>query len=254
MGQAGESVSLLEVEHVSKHYGTGHTLVKALDDVSFSLASGRLLAVLGPSGSGKTTLLSIVAGLLQPTEGEIRLAGRSIHLDSPGEAAEFRRAHIGLVFQDHHLIPYLSALDNLLLVPHLAGRVRKHHHIRAHGLLKDFGLYERRSHKPAALSGGERQRVAIARALMNSPTIMLVDEPTSNLDTERGQQVLELLRDQIHDRSMTCVMVTHDQRMAAEADQILRLVDGRTVLANDRLPQRHDSPGAAHPDGREETS
>ncbi len=217
------------MRNVSKHYGSGHTMVTALDDVSLALAAGRLLAVLGPSGSGKTTMLSIIAGLLQPSSGEILLAGEPINLRGAAEAASFRRDNVGLVFQDHHLIPYLTALENLLLVPHLAGRVRLEHRQRAEKLLDEFDLTKRKSHKPSNLSGGERQRVAIARALMNDPTIMLVDEPTANLDTERGQKVLELLRGQIHAREMTCVMVTHDPRMAGQADQTLELVDGRVV-------------------------
>lgn len=230
-------------------------MVTALEDVSLALAAGRLLAVLGPSGSGKTTMLSIIAGLLQPSSGEILLAGEPIHLRGTREAAAFRRDHVGLVFQDHHLIPYLTALENLLLVPHLAGRVRREHRQRAERLLDEFGLTERRAHKPSALSGGERQRVAIARALMNDPTIMLVDEPTASLDTERGQQVLELLRHQIHSREMTCVMVTHDARMADQADQTLELVDGRVVAGGsegERTPG-HGAPETGGATGHDAT-
>jgi len=224
-------MSLLEVAGISKTYGSGHTQVTALDGVSFELDTGRLLAVLGPSGSGKTTLLSIIAGLLQPSAGEIRIGGTPIHLRSPREAAAFRRAHVGLVFQEYHLIPYLTAAENLMLVPHLCGRVTREDRERAHSLLAEFGLAERARHKPSMLSGGERQRVAIARALMNEPEIMLVDEPTAHLDTERGRQVVDLLRSHIRARDMTCVMVTHDARMAEEADQVVRLVDGRLATA-----------------------
>lgn len=220
-------MSLLEVRRVTKRYGTGHTAVTALEDVSFSLEAGKLLAVLGPSGSGKTTLLSIIGGLLSPTSGEITLDGRAIHLHSAREAASFRRQRVGIVFQDYHLIPYLSARENLLLVPRLKGRATKEDKARADALLQEFGLAERARHKPAELSGGERQRVAIARAFMNEPQVMLVDEPTSHLDTERGRQVLDLLRSHIHGRAMTCVMVTHDPRMTESADQTLRLLDGR---------------------------
>lgn len=224
-------MSLLEVAGISKTYGSGHTQVTALDDVSFELDTGRLLAVLGPSGSGKTTLLSIIAGLLEPSEGEIRIGGTSIHLRSSREAAAFRRAHVGLVFQEYHLIPYLSAAENLLLVPHLDRRVSREDRERASSLLAEFGLAERARHKPSMLSGGERQRVAIARALMNDPEIMLVDEPTAHLDTDRGRQVVDLLRAHIRGRNMTCLMVTHDARMAEEADQVVRLVDGRLARA-----------------------
>jgi putative ABC transport system ATP-binding protein len=220
---------MLDVRDITKTYGTGHTQVTALDGISFSLGKGRLLAVLGPSGSGKTTLISIIAGLLTPTSGEIVIGGQAVHLHTPAEAARFRRTRVGIVFQNHHLVPYLTARDNLLLVPHLSGRVSAHDRERADALLSDFGLGARASHTPALLSGGERQRVAIARALMNRPEIMLVDEPTASLDTARGTQVVELLKQQIHEREMTCVMVTHDPRMAEHADESITLVDGRLV-------------------------
>lgn len=222
-------MSLLEVRAVSKTYGSARTQVTALKDVSFELGTGRMLAVLGPSGSGKTTLLSIIAGLLAPTSGEIRIEGTPVSLRSSREAAGFRRKHVGLVFQEYHLMPYLTALDNLLLVPRLAGRLTSADRARASSLLEEFGLSERARHMPSMLSGGERQRVAIARALMNDPEIMLIDEPTAHLDTERGRQVVELVRSHIRGRDMTCVMVTHDERMVAEADEILRLVDGRVT-------------------------
>ncbi len=220
---------MLEVRNISKRHGSGHTEVVALDDVSFKLDAGRMLAVLGPSGSGKTTLISIIAGLLTPTAGEIIIAGHPVHLRSARDAARFRLKNIGIVFQEHHLVPYLSAKENLLLVAHLGGRVRQQDRDRADELLDSVGMAERASHKPQELSGGERQRVAIARALMNRPQIMLVDEPTASLDTDRGLQVVELLRRQVHERSMTCVMVTHDVRMAEFADEQLRLLDGRVV-------------------------
>jgi putative ABC transport system ATP-binding protein len=222
---------MLEVRNIRKTYGSGHTQVVALDDVSFTLGKGNLLALLGPSGSGKTTLVSIIAGLLTPTSGEIIMGGHAIHLRSAAEAARFRRHSVGLVFQDNHLVPYLSARENLLLVSHLAGRITQADRARADALLAEFGMTGRAAHKPPLLSGGERQRVAIARALMNEPEIMLVDEPTSSLDTERGTQVVELLKQQIHEREMTCIMVTHDPRMAEHADEFLRIVDGRVVEA-----------------------
>lgn len=222
---------MLEVRDITKRYGSGRVQVTALEAVSFTLGRGRLLAVLGPSGSGKTTLVSIIAGLLQPTTGEIAIDGHPIHLHSTASAARFRREHVGLVFQQHHLVPYLTARENLLLVPHLSGHVSRAHHERADALLADFGLAERATHRPPLLSGGERQRVAIARALMNEPAIMLVDEPTSALDTARGLQVVELLKQQVHERDMTCIMVTHDQRMAGHADETLTLIDGRVATS-----------------------
>lgn len=222
---------MLQVNEITKTYGSGHTAVTALDRVSFSLDKGRLLAILGPSGSGKTTLVSIIAGLLTPTSGEIVIGGHPVHLRTPAQAARFRRETVGIVFQEHHLVPYLTARDNLLLVPRLSGRVTRADRARADELLDSFGLAARASHRPALLSGGERQRVAIARALMNTPEIMLVDEPTASLDSERGFQVVEMLRSQIHERGMTCVMVTHDPRMAEHADERITLVDGAVVDA-----------------------
>lgn len=222
-------MNLLEVRDVSKTYGSGGSQVAALKDVTFELGTGQLLAVLGPSGSGKTTLLSIIAGLLAPSSGEIRINGTPVYLRSAREAARFRRTHVGLVFQEYHLMPYLTALENLLLVPRIAGRVSPEDRERARSLLAEFGLAERAGHVPSKLSGGERQRVAIARGLMNDPEIMLVDEPTAHLDTARGRQVVELVRSHIRGRDMTCVMVTHDERMVEEADEILRLIDGRVV-------------------------
>ncbi len=222
-------MSLLEVSDVSKTYGSGRGVVTALEDVTFSVETGSMLAILGPSGSGKTTLLSIVAGLLQPTSGRIVIDGQPIHLRSQREAALYRRDKIGIVFQDYHLIPYLSAVENLLLMPRLAGRATRAHREKALGLLEEFGIGERAKHAPWELSGGERQRVAIARALMNDPEIMLVDEPTANLDTERGTQVVAMLGEHVRGRDMTCLMVTHDVRMAEGADRVLRLVDGRVV-------------------------
>jgi putative ABC transport system ATP-binding protein len=218
---------MFEIRNITKTYGSGHTQVVALEDVSFSLRKGRLLAVLGPSGSGKTTLVSIIAGLLTPTSGDILVDGAAVHLRSSAEAARFRRTMVGLVFQEHHLVPYLTARDNLLLVPHLSGAASVADKARADRLLADFGLADRASHRPAMLSGGARQRVAIARALMNEPPIMLVDEPTASLDTARGEQVVELLKRQVHEREMTCIMVTHDPRMAEHADEEIRLLDGR---------------------------
>lgn len=218
---------MLEVRNITKVYGTGHRQVVALDDISFALGKGRLLAVLGPSGSGKTTLISIMAGLLTPTAGEIIIGGQPVHLHTSAEAARFRRTRVGIVFQDSHLVPYLTARENLLLVPHLSGRITQADRQRADALLADFGLTPRADHRPSLLSGGERQRVAIARALMNHPEIMLVDEPTSSLDTNRGLQVVESLKHQVHDRAMTCVMVTHDPRMAEHADSSITLIDGR---------------------------
>lgn len=222
-------MSLLEVRDVTKRYASGRADVTALDSVSFSVDAGSMLAILGPSGSGKTTLLSIIAGLLQPSSGEIVIDGQPIHLRSPRDAARYRREKVGIVFQDYHLIPYLSATENLLLMPRLGGHVVREDREKAHALLEEFGLSGRAKHVPSELSGGERQRVAIARALMNAPEIMLVDEPTANLDTERGMQVVQMLGEHVRGRDMTCLMVTHDRRMCEGADKVISLLDGRVA-------------------------
>jgi putative ABC transport system ATP-binding protein len=222
-------LSILEVRNLTKVYGEGHSQVVALENVSLDLERGQMLAVLGPSGSGKTTLLSIIAGLLTPTSGEVLINGEQIGIKNARTAATYRRAHIGIVFQDYHLIPYLNALENLLLIPHLSGRPGRADRERAKRLLNEFDLEMRAKHSPNMLSGGERQRVAVARALMNDPEIMLVDEPTSNLDTQRGQQVVEMIRRHIHSRQMSCVMVSHDPRMCGQADKTLELLDGKVV-------------------------
>jgi len=222
-------MSLLQIKDVTKTYSSGRASVTALESVSFTVDAGSMMAILGPSGSGKTTLLSIIAGLLQPTSGEIVIDGQPIHLRSPREAAAYRREKVGIVFQDYHLIPYLSAVENLLLIPRLSGKVSSAAREKAASLLEEFGLTDRAKHVPSELSGGERQRVAIARALMNDPEIMLVDEPTANLDTERGLQVVRMLGEHVRGRDMTCLMVTHDQRMCEGADATMRLVDGHVV-------------------------
>lgn len=217
----------LEVKGLSKSYGSGHVQVRALDDVSLSVSPGEMVAILGPSGSGKTTLISLIAGLLTPTAGEIVIDGVVVTHRSQREAARFRREHVGIVFQEHHLVGYLTALENLLLVPDLSRRPTAADRARAKSLLDELGLADRADHRPSALSGGERQRVAIARALMNEPDILLVDEPTASLDTERGLQVVGLLSDLVKHRDITCLMVTHDRRMAGYADRALSIVDGK---------------------------
>ena len=221
----------VEARGLTKIHGSGRTAVTALADVSLDVAEGEFLAVVGPSGSGKTTLLSVIGGLTTPTQGTIRVAGVELTGRRAAELAAFRASSLGFVFQDHHLMPYLTARENLTVVASLLpgradtatiGR-------RADELLAAVGLDGRRDHLPSALSGGERQRVAVARALMNQPRVLLVDEPTANLDSRRGEEVVTLIAGQAAQRDVAVVMVTHDERMAARAVRQLALADGRLV-------------------------
>jgi putative ABC transport system ATP-binding protein len=216
----------LVVEGISKTYGSGHTAVQAVASASFQTDHGQFLAVVGPSGSGKTTLLAMIGGLLTPSSGRILVDGREIGALSPRDLARFRREQVGFVFQGYNLLPYLTARGNLLAIPRIAGGLNRAARDRADRLLDELGLTDRANAYPAEMSGGERQRVAIGRALMNDPTIILVDEPTANLDTKRGEQVVELLREEVTRRGKTALMVTHDPRMAARAMRLLTIEDG----------------------------
>ncbi|HEY8491809.1 MAG TPA: ABC transporter ATP-binding protein [Dehalococcoidia bacterium] len=225
----------LEVRALTKVYGSGRTAVRAVDGVSFRLEEGEFAAVLGPSGSGKTTLLAMLGALLQPTEGEILLGGRDIARLSERERTRLRQREIGFVFQSYNLVSYLTAYENVLAVADFAGRKDRAARERARALLEELGLGDRLGFLPAELSGGERQRVAIARALMNDPRLVLVDEPTASLDSQRGRQVVEALVAEIKGRGKMGIMVTHDERVTGYADRLLRIQDGR--LAAD-VPQR----------------
>lgn len=216
----------LRVEGLTKVYGHGETAVTAVENVSLTLEEGELIGILGPSGSGKTTLLSMIGGLLHATSGSIVVNGEEITHLSEGQLAQFRRKNIGFVFQNYNLIPYLDALGNLLIVPHINKKLNPETRARAMRLITELGLEKRTDHLPEALSGGERQRVAIARALMNDPVLILVDEPTANLDTKRGEQVVKMLRDQVKSRRKSGIMVTHDERMCRFADKTISLLDG----------------------------
>lgn len=218
---------MLEVKNLTKIYKQGESEIVALSDISFNLSEGEMLAVVGPSGSGKSTLLSIVAGLASPTSGSLRLAGTDLDFSNRKRLAKMRRKQIGFVFQDYHLIPYLTALENLLVVPHISRSLNRDTRKKAKRLLEEFGLDNRMDHLPASLSGGERQRVAVARALMNDPALLLADEPTANLDTERGLKVIDLLKVQSKRDGRACIIVTHDMRMCGDFDATVRLVDGK---------------------------
>ncbi|MDX2093038.1 MAG: ABC transporter ATP-binding protein [Kofleriaceae bacterium] len=216
--------SVAELRGVSKTYRRGAEEIHALDDVSLDIDAGELVAVVGPSGSGKTTLLNLLGCVDSPTSGELRVGGRDATRLGDRELARLRQSFIGFVFQQFFLVPTLTAEENVLM-PTLFS----HRRCDARQLLDLVGLGERAGHRPAELSGGEMQRVAIARALVNEPKLLLADEPTGNLDSERAEKIFALLR-QIGARGTAVVIVTHNDELARAADRVIRLRDGRLAL------------------------
>ena len=212
---------------VARRYGDGDTAVDALRGVSLEVPAGQLTAVMGPSGSGKSTLMHILAGLDQPTSGNVEIAGIDITKLKDNELTKLRRKHIGFVFQFFNLLPMLTAEENIVLPLTIAGRKPEREWLEQ--LLESVDLGARRKHRPAELSGGQQQRVAIARALASQPTVIFADEPTGNLDSKSSTEVLELLRRAVDAYGQTTVMVTHDATAAAIADRILFLADGEIV-------------------------
>ena len=210
-----------------RRYGQGEAAVDALDGVSLSVSAGEFVAVMGASGSGKSTLMYVLAGLDRPTAGQVWIDGMDIAELGDTELTKLRRRHVGFVFQFFNLLPMLTAEENVVLPLELAGRPSDP--LWTAELLETVGLTERRRHRPAQLSGGQQQRVAIARALAAKPTVVFADEPTGNLDSTTGADVLTLLRHMVTTYRQTTVMVTHDPRAAAIADRILFLADGRVV-------------------------
>ena len=226
----------MEAHDLTKRYGEGSTAVDALRGVSIDVQAGELVAVMGPSGSGKSTLMHILAGLDTPTEGTVAIAGTEITTLPDAKLTRLRREHIGFVFQFFNLLPMLTAEDNVILPLSIAGEKPDQQWLEE--LLKETGLSERRSHRPSELSGGQQQRVAIARALVTRPTILFADEPTGNLDSKTGGEILDLLRNSVNTYGQTTVMVTHEPRAAVIADRVLFLADGLIVQ------ERHDATAA----------
>ncbi len=210
-----------------RRYGDGDAAVDALAGVSLSVAEGELVAVMGPSGSGKSTLMHVLAGLDRPTSGSAWIAGHEITSMGDTALTKLRRRHIGFVFQFFNLLPTLTAQENITLPGRIAGR--RPERAWRDEVIAAVGLSERRDHRPAQLSGGQQQRVAIARAMIGRPTVMFADEPTGNLDSRSGGEILELLRRSADDYGQTTVMVTHDATAATIADRIVFLADGRIV-------------------------
>lgn len=231
---------MIELYKVSKTVPSGTEKLTILHSLDLIIPDGQFVSVVGPSGSGKSTLLGLIAGLDAPTSGEILLDGQNITKMSEDGLAELRSAKIGFVFQSFHLIPSLTALENILVPMEISGR--RDAPARARQLLADVDLQARAHHYPSQLSGGEKQRVAIARAFSNEPAILLADEPTGNLDSSNGQHVFELMVEMNRRRGRTLVLVTHDHELARQAARALTLKDGRVVTDTDQSGRGQEQP------------
>ena len=222
-------MAILETSHLTKQYQMGKVTVNALDGVDFTVQKGEFVAIMGPSGSGKSTLMYMLGGLDKPTDGEVMLAGKRLSILSDRNITIVRRRNVGFVFQFYNLLPTLSAEENIALPLLIDGKHPKEYQAKLDQLLELVGLTDRRHHKPDQLSGGQQQRVAIARALVTDPDIVLADEPTGNLDSKSGEEILKLLRRSCDQFQQTIVMVTHDAKAASYADRIVFLKDGKVV-------------------------
>ncbi len=221
------STSLLVASGLSKAYQIGARTLEVLRDVSLEVSRGDFLALRGASGAGKSTLLHLLGGLDKPTSGKVHFDGTELGRLTDTELAQFRRGRIGLIFQAYHLLPEFDALENVCLAGRIGRRPIAQVRDQAADLLKRVGLSHRMEHRPLELSGGEQQRVAIARALINHPTVILADEPTGNLDSHTGEEIIRLLCELREERGMTLVIATHDAKVAARAPRTVELVDGR---------------------------
>ncbi|MBD8038455.1 ABC transporter ATP-binding protein [Solibacillus sp. A46] len=222
----------LVLKNVTKSFKEGDSTVDALKNVSLSVTPGEFIAIIGPSGSGKSTLLSIAGALLQPSKGEVLVNDTNIGQMKEKELSSFRLTDIGFILQTSNLIPYLNVLDQLLLVCKMKGKVTTKEVKFAKALLKDLGLGQKLSKFPNELSGGERQRVAIARAFVNNSNVILADEPTASLDSNRAFEVVKQIRYEVKERNKAAVMVTHDERMLEFCDKVYRMEDGVLTLQN----------------------
>ena len=218
-------MEILRVEHLSKIYGKGENEVRALDDVSFSVEKGQFVAIIGPSGSGKSTLLHILGGVDRPTSGKVFLEGQDVFAQNEDQLAIFRRRQVGLIYQFYNLIPVLNVTENITLPVLMDGR--KVNQERLADMLTTLALKGREKHLPNQLSGGQQQRVSIGRALMNSPAVVLADEPTGNLDSKNSQEIVELLKLSNKQYGQTLVIITHDESIALQADRIITIEDGK---------------------------
>jgi putative ABC transport system ATP-binding protein len=243
----------VQTSQVSKVYGEDLSAVLAVDRVSFEIEAGEFVAIVGPSGSGKTSMLAMLATLLSPTSGSIKIDGQDLSSLKEKERSIFRRKKIGFTFQANNLVPFLTALENVELMLRLNKIVDRGSRARARELLERLGLGDRLNSLPNQLSGGMQQRVAIARALVHDPSLVLTDEPTSSLDTQRAFQVVEIFANLIHEGNRVGIMVTHDLRMIGYVDKIISMIDGRIDLITDDCSVIEAMAGTVTPPNQIET-
>ncbi|MBR3768230.1 MAG: ABC transporter ATP-binding protein [Clostridia bacterium] len=224
-------MDILKIEHLSKIYGSGENAVHALSDVSFTVPKGQFLAIVGPSGSGKSTLLHILGGVDRPTSGKIFLDGQDVYKQNENQLAIFRRRQVGLIYQFYNLIPVLNVTENITLPLLMDSRTPDKKYLEE--LIESLGLKGRENHLPNELSGGQQQRVSIGRALINSPGVVLADEPTGNLDSKNSRDIIELLKDANKKYGQTLIVITHDESIALQADRIITINDGK--ISSDSL-------------------
>lgn len=220
-------MEILRVENLNKTYGKGENQVKAVDNVSFSVQKGEFVAIIGASGSGKSSLLHLIGGVDRPTSGKVFIDGKDIYTLNDDNLAIFRRRQIGLIYQFYNLIPVLNVAENITLPTKLDGRDVDER--RLNDLLKILGLEKRKYNLPNQLSGGQQQRVSIGRAMMNEPALMLADEPTGNLDSKASEEIISLLRLSNKKYNQTVIVITHDEKIALEADRVITIDDGKII-------------------------
>ena len=220
-------MEILRVENLNKTYGKGENQVKAVDNISFSVEKGEFIAIIGASGSGKSTLLHLIGGVDRPTSGKVFIDGKDIYTLNDDNLAIFRRRQIGLIYQFYNLIPVLNVTENITLPTKLDGREVNER--RLNDLLKTLGLEKRKYNLPNQLSGGQQQRVSIGRAMMNEPALMLADEPTGNLDSKASEEIISLLRLSNKKYNQTVIVITHDEKIALEADRVITIDDGKII-------------------------
>ena len=220
-------MEILKVENLNQTYGKGENQVKAVDNISFSVEKGEFVAIIGASGSGKSTLLHLIGGVDRPTSGKVYIDGKDIYTLNDDNLAIFRRRQVGLIYQFYNLIPVLNVSENITLPTKLDGR--KVNEAKLNDLLKTLGLEKRKNNLPNQLSGGQQQRVSIGRAMMNEPALMLADEPTGNLDSKASEEIISLLRLSNKKYNQTVIIITHDEKIALEADRIITIDDGKII-------------------------
>ncbi|WP_027438865.1 ABC transporter ATP-binding protein [Lachnospira multipara] len=220
-------MEILRIENLTKIYGKGENEVKALDNVSFSIEKGEFVAIIGPSGSGKSTLLHILGGVDRPTSGKVYMDGQDVYEQNEEQLAIFRRRYVGLIYQFYNLIPVLNVVENMTLPVLMDGR--KVDNARLSELINILGLDKRLKNLPNQLSGGQQQRVSIGRALMNTPAVVLADEPTGNLDSKNSQEIMQLLKESNKKFNQTLIVITHDENVALQADRVISVEDGKIV-------------------------